>query len=98
MADLRRAYLTSTNTSTSIQENMTLLAGKTQLLASNVIDRGLDLHNPSRLRFCLSQDLERRVTSTAMDMQELLKQASDLIRDRDSYFTIDPEQILLPAL
>lgn len=98
MADLRRMYLESTNTLTSLQESMTLLAGKTQLVQKDIVDRGVDAMDLTKPHFFVNQELERRIATTAADMQGLLKRAVDLIQDRDSYFIIDPKDVLLPSL
>jgi hypothetical protein len=98
MADLRRMYLESSNTSTSLQESITLLAGKTHLVQKDIVDRGVDAMDLSKPRFFINQELERCIASTATDMQGLLEQAADLIQDRDSHFIIDPEDVLLPSL
>lgn len=81
-----------------MQESITLLAGKTQLVAGDIVDQGIDSLDLAKPRFFVNQELERRISSTASDMQNLLGQASDLIEDRDSYFVIDPGSVLLPAL
>lgn len=62
------------------------------------MDRGIDSLDLAKPRFFVNQELERRISTTASDMQNLLGQASDLIEDRDSHFVIDPGNVLLPAL
>ena len=91
-------YLEPTNTSTSLQESITLLASKTQLVQKDIVDRGVDAMDLMKPRFFVNQELERHIALTAADMQGLLKRAADLIQDRDSHFIIDPEDILLPLL
>jgi len=97
MADLRLNYNSSTDQTIFLFEQATFLSGKVQLKKSDLIDYGLDLDNVS-LQFTLKLELFARITYVAINLQELLNEAADLVPGRISYYLVDPEEALLPAL
>ncbi|KAJ7494544.1 hypothetical protein B0H11DRAFT_1661440, partial [Mycena galericulata] len=97
MATLQREYLTESESHDSTFEGVKWMVSKTELLPSDIRDRGISNSRPIP-RFSLDPKLLVRVSRITGGLQAFLKAASQLIPDRNAYFIVDPEDTCLPIL
>jgi hypothetical protein len=98
MSDLQREYLRPTEQDLSIFRRVTAIKGKKYLEPRDILDRGVSTKPSDYIpRFCLDTGLFLELERTIHEMQDILRQASELVPGRDTYF-IDPCDSLLPVL
>ncbi|KAJ6601839.1 hypothetical protein DFH09DRAFT_1069391 [Mycena vulgaris] len=99
MAELRHEYEERLQREPSLQERTTDIAHKSLLDIADVQDRGVSI-NPDNVlyRFALEKGCSLPTERAVMEMQSLLKRASDLIPERSSCFLVDPHQVLMIVL
>ncbi|KAF8204277.1 hypothetical protein K438DRAFT_553663 [Mycena galopus ATCC 62051] len=99
MADLVRAYNSSSDSKVSLFRRVTMLASKASFDVSDILDRGISLDSSEQVlgiaQFSLEAGFLFRTERTLRDMQETLSQAASMVEGRNSCFCIDPHRILV---
>ncbi|KAF8074478.1 hypothetical protein FPV67DRAFT_1445541 [Lyophyllum atratum] len=75
-----------------------MMAGRTALGKSDIVDRGVAMPPSSTPRFVLNKELLYELSFVTEKLQEALKQASELCEERTGYFKIDPRGVLFRVL
>ncbi|KAJ7186218.1 hypothetical protein B0H12DRAFT_1310279 [Mycena haematopus] len=98
MSDLRKEYERDSLNEVSLQSRVGIIAEKSQLAQTEVLDRGISTNDSWEPRFCLETGFRMRLSSPLMEFQEMLRRASALVKGRDGHYTIDPHSSLLNTL
>jgi hypothetical protein len=98
MADLIRSYNQHMDEEFSLFRRVTTIASKKALDISEVMDRGVSLFAQPVAQYGLETGFLLRTDRTIKEMQNLLAQASKLIKGRSTCFTIDPHSVFSRVL
>ncbi|KAJ7301385.1 hypothetical protein DFH08DRAFT_827581 [Mycena albidolilacea] len=98
MAELERNYASHSENEASLFERSTSIASKCSLDPTDVLDRGVSLHDRPVARFSLETGFLIRTEKTIKDMNALLSRSSALVPGRTTFFLVDPQYSFLRVL
>ncbi|KAF8213357.1 hypothetical protein K438DRAFT_1750659 [Mycena galopus ATCC 62051] len=102
MADLVRAYNSSSDSELSLFQRVMMLASKASFDISDILDQGVIAESSSTKYelacFSLETGFLLRTERTLKEMQDTLSQAASLVVGQNSCFHIDPYRILITVL